>query len=324
VVVPQDDYATMNSDLAAFAKKYRPDATPQPVKLTTVGSATATPTGHGDLSGDVVAEWLFAIAPKATVEFLLVPGDTLASIDQAVTALEQRPQGPDVLLMPTALAEPEVIKANAVRLCADLTHLSSGGTTVVAPSGDDGVAGRPDGATFAADSPATCPEVTAVGATTSFGPEVGASLSGGGFSNFFDRPAYQNTSVNGYLNALGNTYSGRFKPSGRAIPNVAAQGNAMPITNGGATTLISGTDVSAAVWAGVIADLDSELKSADKPTLCTANPFLYGKGASTFNDITSGSNPGAGTSGFSAAPGWDPVTGLGTPDYPALRAVAGL
>lgn len=39
-----------------------------------------------------------------------------------------------------------------------------------------------------------------------------------------------------------------------------------------------------------------------------------------FNDITNGTNPGCGTEGFSAVSGWDPVTGLGTPNFPKLLA----
>jgi tripeptidyl-peptidase-1 len=37
-----------------------------------------------------------------------------------------------------------------------------------------------------------------------------------------------------------------------------------------------------------------------------------------FNDITSGDNPGCGTHGFKAVRGWDPVTGLGTPNLERL------
>ena len=36
------------------------------------------------------------------------------------------------------------------------------------------------------------------------------------------------------------------------------------------------------------------------------------------NDITNGPNPNCGSSGFPAVPGWDPVTGLGTPNYPKM------
>ena len=46
---------------------------------------------------------------------------------------------------------------------------------------------------------------------------------------------------------------------------------------------------------------------------------LY-KFADAFNDIVNGTNPGCGTQGFAAKPGWDPVTGLGTPNF--LKLVA--
>lgn len=39
-----------------------------------------------------------------------------------------------------------------------------------------------------------------------------------------------------------------------------------------------------------------------------------------FHDITDGGNPGCNTEGFTAVPGWDPVTGLGTPHFPKLVA----
>ncbi len=48
------------------------------------------------------------------------------------------------------------------------------------------------------------------------------------------------------------------------------------------------------------------------------NPVLYAN-PQVLNDITSGTNPGCGTDGFTAVPGWDPLTGLGTPNYPAME-----
>ena len=50
------------------------------------------------------------------------------------------------------------------------------------------------------------------------------------------------------------------------------------------------------------------------------NPTLY-KNPSAMNDITSGVNPGCGTQGFEAVEGWDPNTGLGTPNYEKLLKV---
>jgi len=50
------------------------------------------------------------------------------------------------------------------------------------------------------------------------------------------------------------------------------------------------------------------------------NPTLY-TNPGMFNDITSGGNQGCGTPGFTAVTGWDPVTGLGTPNFPKMLAV---
>ena len=35
--------------------------------------------------------------------------------------------------------------------------------------------------------------------------------------------------------------------------------------------------------------------------------------------ILAGSNPGCNTNGFKAGKGWDPVTGVGTPNFAKLR-----
>jgi len=60
-------------------------------------------------------------------------------------------------------------------------------------------------------------------------------------------------------------------------------------------------------------------------TLGFLNPVLYTAGPSIFTDITVGDNcrtpKCAGQQdGFSCTKGWDPVTGLGSPIYPALKA----
>jgi tripeptidyl-peptidase-1 len=54
-----------------------------------------------------------------------------------------------------------------------------------------------------------------------------------------------------------------------------------------------------------------------KGALGFVNPTLY-EHPEVLNDIVNGTNPGCGTKGFSAVKGWDPVTGLGTPDYPKM------
>jgi tripeptidyl-peptidase I len=63
--------------------------------------------------------------------------------------------------------------------------------------------------------------------------------------------------------------------------------------------------------------INQELLAAGKSTIGFANPALYSS-PSALKDVTVGNNPGCGTDGFEAVEGWDPVTGLGTPNYPAL------
>lgn len=103
--------------------------------------------------------------------------------------------------------------------------------------------------------------------------------------------------------------------------------------------------MSAQTFAGVIALLNDFRLSQGKASLGFLNPLIYSTGVPGFNDITSGSNPGCGTNGFTAGAGWDPVsvdaskaslppfsladvalaqvTGLGTPDFGKLQALIG-
>ncbi|KAH9160872.1 peptidase S8/S53 domain-containing protein, partial [Lactarius sanguifluus] len=188
------------------------------------------------------------------------------------------------------------------------------GTSVLFASGDDGV-GRGDCFRFTPIFPATCPYVTVVGGTTSVEPEVAASLSGGGFSDYFARPAYQQQAVSTFLDNLGHQYSGLYNPAGRGIPDISAQARLIPFFHKGEEKIAKGTSCSAPIVAGIISLLNDYRLSQGKPQLGFLNPWLYGGGLSGLNDIVSGSNPGCDTDGFSAVVGWDPVTGLGTPDF---------
>ncbi len=129
--------------------------------------------------------------------------------------------------------------------------------------------------------------MTSVGATQGL-TETAASFSAGGFSNIFARPSYQSTAVSGYLTAIGSEYSGLFNPSGRAYPDVAAQGVDVEIAYEEEGELVDGTSCASPIFASVIALLNDQLISAGKSPLGFLNPFIYSTGASALNDITSG------------------------------------
>ncbi|KAH9047961.1 hypothetical protein EDB83DRAFT_2201434, partial [Lactarius deliciosus] len=78
---------------------------------------------------------------------------------------------------------------------------------------------------------------------------------------------------------------------------------------------------NAQIVAGIISLLNDYLITNGRPPLGFLNIRLYDDGFAGLNDITSGSNPGCGTNGFSAVPGWDPVTGLGTPNFQKLQNI---
>ncbi|KAI0036025.1 tripeptidyl peptidase A [Vararia minispora EC-137] len=228
--------------------------------------------------------------------------------------------------------------AFARRVCAGFAQLGARGTSLTFSSGDGGVGdGDPNPATqtcltndgrnatrFITGFPATCPFVTAVGATINV-PEIAVDFSGGGFSDFFARPAYQHAAVTRFLDGLApGTFAGLFNASGRAIPDVSAEGDKFGIIIGGQSFHIGGTSASSPTFAGFVSLLNSARLSAGKRPLGFLNPLLYSANvAATFNDITVGNNPGCGTEGFNATVGWDAITGLGTPDFGKLLSIVG-
>ncbi|TDL24009.1 subtilisin-like protein [Rickenella mellea] len=216
----------------------------------------------------------------------------------------------------------------AITVCNLFAQVGARGSSILFASGDDGVGGgnclTNDGKNtkhFQPNFPASCPFVTTVGGTTKVNPEVAVSFSGGGFSNYFARPGYQSGAVQAFLKTLGSTFAGQFNTSGRAYPDVAAQGSGFQVVVGGRTTSVGGTSASTPTFAGVVALLNDFRISSGKAPLGFLNPLLYSSAIAGLNDITSGSNPGCGTVGFTAGVGWDPVTGLGTPDFGKLQAI---
>ncbi|KAH9940766.1 subtilisin-like protein [Epithele typhae] len=232
----------------------------------------------------------------------------------------------------TSYGEPEqtIPPDYAVEVCHLFAQLGARGSSVLFSSGDSGVGSHctsNDGANttkFLPHFPASCPFVTAVGGTESVNPEVAAGLSGGGFSDMFAMPDYQTEAVAGFLTTLGSPTKASTSGSGRAYPDVSAQAENFAVVYAGFTYRVGGTSASSPTVAGVIALLNDYRLSQGKPALGFLNPLLYSIGTAGFNDITSGTNPGCNTAGFTAVEGWDPVRHwLRTPDFGKLQALLG-
>jgi kumamolisin len=204
------------------------------------------------------------------------------------------------------------------------------GATVFASSGDSGGldcmppddAGQsPLGSWEGVSVPASLPNVTSVGgttlSTTATGGYVGETTwteplllqgSGGGLSKVFSRPTWQ----------VGPGTGGFTDPAGaRQVPDVSADANPATgndIVEHGRVTTGGGTSLSAPTWAGFTVLIDEYLRTEGDHTVGFFNPELY-KLAQTqapykaLHDVTTGGNDF-----YLATPGYDMVTGLGSPD----------
>ncbi|KAH9163166.1 subtilisin-like protein [Lactarius sanguifluus] len=274
-------------------------AYPTPIIFYSIGGSEKMSDSNEPLPGDVELESLGYLFRKADI--------------------------PQTISISYGASEPIVPEEYGRAVCILYAQLGARGVTVLYPSGDDGVGkdckGKSGGVRFVPEFPASCPYLTAVGGTTNYGPEVAAPLSGGGFSDLFSRPVYQDVAVSAFLERQGTQYAGLYNPAGRGIPDIAAQAVLFPVYFRNARVNQDGTSCSVPVVAGIISLLNDYLITNGRPPLGFLNIRLYDDGFAGLNDITYGSNPGCGTNGFSAVPGWDPVTGLGTPNFQSLQNI---
>jgi subtilase family serine protease len=221
----------------------------------------------------------------------------------------------------------ELATANAV-----FQRAAQEGVTVLASSGDSGVTNpgmdinNPDTLwnVPTVSWPASNPYVLAVGGTTlqikdaggTYGnetawnnPGVGGAT-GGGISSLYAEPDYQKTVPDQSI------FNGK-----RGVPDLAfpADVNYSLYFSGSAGdvnpikwphwTLIGGTSASSPSMAGILA-LAAQMRGKPLGDIHAALYSLQGQG---MHDITQGDNSYAGIKGFQALPGYDLVTGWGTP-----------
>jgi len=243
-----------------------------------------------------------------------------------MTTLANTSNAPLVISSSYGEDEDSVSQAYAERCNVEFQKAGVRGISLLFASGDSGVGGDHGCGTQCSASkgcfvpmwPAASPYVTAVGGTAGFGgKESAAALSSGGFSYRWPVPAWQKAAVESFLAGEHLPDRSLFSHSGRGFPDISAQAVNYMVVAFGLPQPVAGTSCASPTVAGILSLVNDLRLGSGKSPLGFVNPLLY-KNPAALNDVTSGCNPGCENKGFCAVPGWDAVTGLGTPNFAKL------
>lgn len=291
---------------------------PEVVSVSVDGGANAPSTpdsADGEVALDI--EVAGGVAPGARIAVYFTTNTDQGFIDAITTAVHDTTNNPSVISISWGAPESSWTQSSLTALDDACQSAAALGVTIFVAAGDNGSS---DGATGNnVDFPASSPHVIGCGGTTlqssgtkitsevvwNDGSEGGAT--GGGVSTVFALPSWQaNAGVPAPTTSAG----------GRGVPDVA--GDASPETGynilvDGTTEVVGGTSAVAPLWAGLIALINQQRGTPAG----FVNPTLYST-PGAFHDITSGNN-----GSFSAGPGWDACTGLGSPIGTAILTALG-
>jgi len=209
------------------------------------------------------------------------------------------------------------------------------GVSCFASSGDSGAVCKDGKLGDSTGYPNSSPFITAVGGTTPTNhegkwSETAWTNGGGGFAKLRNHASYQSAAIETWRNLPGTVHppANLYDVSGRGVPDVSAVASMVHIVFQGRDDVVGGTSVASPVVAGIVALLNDILLQKGKSPLGFVNPLFY-QNPSMFNDITTGNNwagqtdgtCGTWTQAYPATTGWDPATGLGTPNFKKMREV---
>ena len=300
------------------------------VTAVSVGGAHNEPDGPTkDANGEVMLdiEVAGAVAPGAKIAVYFAPNTDEGFLNALNAAIHDSARNPSVISISWGAAEAgwtDQAKRDFDSACSDGATM---GITVTVSAGDHGAPDTDDPAERRAnvDFPASSPNVLACGGTRLIGDQTGITsetvwnnrdgwATGGGVSEFFALPAYQKgVGVPKSSNPGGKV--------GRGVPDIC--GNADGETGfivrvDGSNQVIGGTSAVSPLWAGLIALLNS---GRSQPVgFVTPKLYALGSSANALRDITEGDNGVNQVKGYKAKSGWDPCTGLGSPNGANLLA----
>jgi kumamolisin len=290
------------------------------VSSVSVDNGANSPTTPDSADGEVLLDIEVAgsVAPGANIVVYFAPNTSQGFQDAMSTAIHDTTNNPSVISISWGGPESSWTSQSMQTMDQVAQEAAALGVTITVAAGDNGSSdGVTDGSNNV-DFPASSPNVLACGGTaldssngkitseTVWNDGSNGGATGGGFSTVFSQPTYQSS--------LATSYSGQ---TGRGVPDVS--GDADPETGynvlvDGEQMVVGGTSAVAPLWAGLVALLNQQLNTR----LGFINTALYNlsEPSSGFNDITEGNN-----GSYSAGPGWDPCTGLGSPVGTALATL---
>jgi hypothetical protein len=319
-----------NSDISSFESCY---GLSNPTRIVTVdGTPTGPPSGSGEAALDI--ELAAVSAPSASLVVYEAPND----INVAGLDLFNRIATDDVAQVVTTswgFCEQDNAPGAALQENTIFERMAAQGQTMVSASGD---AGSEDcyqsdrGTELSVDDPGSQPDVLSVGGTSLVGGAVASQsvwnnclsqslgfcqevsqngAGGGGFSTVWPRPQWQPA-----LGTVSGSGTPVAAPPQRIVPDLSLNADTYHgvVVYWGGWIDFGGTSVVAPSIAGFLADVDQGCNA----TVGLVGPALYAAASasgSNFTDVTTGNNDFTGTNGgdYDAVSGFDPATGLGTP-----------
>lgn len=301
---------TLTKDLTAFDTKFGlPAAT---VNVFYPDGAPAGSNSGWAVETALDVEWAHANAPNATIDLVIVPSPTF---QQLLDGINYGANSLSVVAISMSFGAPlsQVSASTITSYETAFSNATAKGVLLFAASGDSGAY---DGTSqLTTDYPASSPKVIGVGGTTlklntsgGYGSETAWNGSGGGYASAFSEPSFQTTAVITDTSAK------------RGVPDVGFDANpntGVYVVANGVWYVVGGTSVGAPNWAAIAAD--SAAAGGHQLTLSYIYGTVYGVGGSAalykteIHDVTSGNN-----GYYTATTGWDPVTGIGSPNVANL------
>lgn len=310
------------SDVGTFYSDYFPSSLPAPtINAYPIDGAPAPsrsaltssePLDVEELTLDL--EWSGSMAPGATLDAIYAPGPSVTNLSDA---FEKALSLPNVTAISMSFGAPDASDGSLISAWKPLlSEAETRGITVLAATGDTGgdqnasCTGGPtpyypssDPSVLAIGGTAVTPSRNGLGMITGYSQSAWSG-SGGGYSTVFRAPGWQLVGTAGTaIEAAGG---------GRGLPDVSGTAQDNFVYYDGKAQEADGTSFATPLWAGIVADVDAQLGHSlgfftDRLYHLVANQSTD-PAHDGLVDVTSGSNCIA-----SAAAGWDPATGWGSP-----------